>query len=124
MADQEKTVFISYRRDVSAFLARAVFADLKEHGYDVFMDVESIDSGTFDTIILNQIAARAHFIVILAPGTLERLNESGDWLHKEIERALELERNRASHLGRPLSVAYLDLDNFTFNTLMMPLKYF
>lgn len=93
MADTDKTVFISYRRRVDAYLARAVFANLKEHGYDVFMDVESIDSGTFDTIILNQIAARAHFIVILTPGTLERVKDTGDWLRIEIERALELERN-------------------------------
>jgi len=93
MADKDKTVFISYQRKVSAFLARAVFANLKDHGFDVFMDVESIDSGTFDTVILNQIAARAHFIVILTPGTLERINEPGDWLRIEIERALELKRN-------------------------------
>ena len=46
MVDEEKTVFISYRRNVSAFVARAIFMDLREHGYDVFMDVESIDSGT------------------------------------------------------------------------------
>jgi hypothetical protein len=54
------SVFLSYRRNVSAFIARAVFQDLRQHGYDVFMDVESIDSGQFETIILNQIAARAH----------------------------------------------------------------
>ena len=47
MADSasiEKTVFISYRRETSSFLARAIFLDLRHHGYDVFMDVESIDS--------------------------------------------------------------------------------
>src|SRR5574341_300850 len=72
MTAPNKTVFISYRRNVSAFIARAIFLDLRAHGYDVFMDVESIDSGTFDSIILNQIAARAHFLVILTPGTLNR----------------------------------------------------
>ena len=93
MTETEKTVFISYRRDVSKYPARLVFNDLRAHGYDVFMDVESIDSGTFDTIILNQIAARAHFVVILAPGSLERCTEPGDWLRQEIERAIELRRN-------------------------------
>jgi formylglycine-generating enzyme required for sulfatase activity len=87
------TVFLSYRRNVSAFIARAVFQDLRQHGYDVFMDVESIDSGQFDTIILNQIAARVHFLVILTPGTLEGLQEPDDWLRREIERAIELGRN-------------------------------
>jgi len=93
MADQEKTVFISYRRSVSSYIARAIFLDLHAHGYDVFMDVESIDSGTFDTMILNQIAARAHFVLILTPGTLERCNDPDDWLRREIEYAIDLQRN-------------------------------
>src|SRR5262245_15288983 len=93
MADPNKTVFISYRRDVSKYIARAVFMDLRANGYDTFMDVENIDSGTFDRIILNQIAARAHFIVILTSGSVERCSESGDWLRREIETAIDLERN-------------------------------
>lgn len=93
MSDAEKTVFISYRRKVSSFIARAIFQDLRSNGYDVFMDVENIDSGTFDTIILNQIEARAHFLVILTPGTLNRCVNADDWLRKEIEHAMECERN-------------------------------
>jgi hypothetical protein len=93
MSRAENTVFISYRRSASSFIARAIFLNLREHGYDVFMDVESIDSGAFDTIILNQIAARAHFIVILSPGTAERFSEPDDWLRREIEHALDLRRN-------------------------------
>lgn len=93
MADTEKTVFIGYRRKVSSFIARAIFLDLRAHGYDVFMDVESIDSGTFDTIILNQIAVRAHFLVILTPGTLNRCVNVDDWLRKEIEHAMLHGRN-------------------------------
>ncbi|MDX1993235.1 MAG: tetratricopeptide repeat protein [bacterium] len=93
MTDTDKTVFISYRRSVSAFIARAVFQDLRYNGYDVFMDVESIDAGAFDTVILNQIAARTHFLVILTPGAVERCTEPGDWLRREIEHAMDLRRN-------------------------------
>ncbi len=93
MTDADKTVFISYRRDVSAFIARAVFMDLRLNGFDAFIDVESIDSGAFDTVILNQIAARAHFVLILTPGSVERCNEPGDWLRREIETAIDLGRN-------------------------------
>jgi hypothetical protein len=93
MPDADKTVFISYRRSVSFYPARSIFMDLRYHDYDVFIDVESIDSGTFDTIILNQIAARAHFLVVLSPGALKRINEQGDWLRREIEHAMELKRN-------------------------------
>jgi hypothetical protein len=93
MPEEHKTVFISYRRNVASFIARAIFLDLRVNGYDVFMDVESIDSGTFDTIILNQIEARAHFVLILTPGTLDRVNEPEDWLRREIEYAMDKQRN-------------------------------
>jgi tetratricopeptide (TPR) repeat protein len=93
MADASKTVFISYRRNVASFIARAVFMDLRLNGYDVFMDVENIDSGLFGTVILKQIAARVHFVVILTPGTVERCLEPEDWLRREIEYAIDLKRN-------------------------------
>jgi acyl carrier protein len=130
--DANNTVFISYRRKASWSIARAIFMDLREHGYDVFMDVESIDSGTFDTIILNQIAARAHFLVILASNTLERCIEPGDWLRREIEHAIDLNRNIV-----PVLVENFQFDDKTrryltgkleklprFNALTVPHEYF
>lgn len=38
-----KTVFISYRREPSRYLALAMFKELQRRGYDVFWDVESIE---------------------------------------------------------------------------------
>ena len=93
MAAPPPTVFLCYRRNVRSFIARAVLQDLRQHGYDVFMDVESIDSGQFETIILAQIAARAHFLVILTHGTLEGSQKPNVWLRREIESAMELRRN-------------------------------
>jgi serine/threonine protein phosphatase PrpC/tetratricopeptide (TPR) repeat protein len=93
MMQPEKTVFISYRRNVSAFIARAVFLDLRAKGWDVFMDVESIDSGEFESVILTQIAARTHFVLILTQGTLDRCTSEDDWLRREIELAIDLKRN-------------------------------
>ncbi|MCA9912790.1 MAG: TIR domain-containing protein [Anaerolineae bacterium] len=92
MASPEKTVFISYRR-TNAFTALAVYQDLTQHGYDVFFDYNSIDSGDFEQVILNNILSRTHFIVILTPSALERCNEPGDWLRREIETALDSKRN-------------------------------
>lgn len=86
-------MFISYRRSTSAFMARAVFMDLRANGWDAFMDVESINAGEFESIILRQIEARAHFIVILSPGAVERCAEPGDWLRREIEHAIDHRRN-------------------------------
>lgn len=93
MNNAENTVFISYRREVSSYIARAIFLDLRTNGFDVFMDVESIDSGTFDTVILNQIEARGHFVVVLTPGSVERCLEADDWLRREIEYAIDKQRN-------------------------------
>ncbi len=87
------SVFISYRRSASKHLARLLFQALRQRGYDVFLDVTAIDNGAFDNIILNQIAARPHFILILSPGSLERCSQPGDWLYREIEEAFRLGRN-------------------------------
>ena len=82
MSDTNKTVFISYRRDVSKYLAMAVFKDLQQNGYDAFLDVEKIDSGSWESVILNQIAARTHFVLLLTPGTLNRCIEPNDVLRR------------------------------------------
>jgi formylglycine-generating enzyme required for sulfatase activity len=88
----EKTVFISYRRkDIS--WALAVYQDLTHQGYDVFFDYTSIPSGDFEQIIISNIKARAHFVLILTPTTLDRCSESGDWLRREIENAIDEKRN-------------------------------
>jgi hypothetical protein len=71
MARVEKTIFISYRRkDVS--WALAVYQDLTYRGYDVFFDYTNIPSGDFEQIILSNIKARAHFVLILTPTALDR----------------------------------------------------
>src|ERR1017187_1983043 len=67
----EKTVFISYRRTNISW-ALAVFQNLTHHGYDVFFDFNGIASGDFERVILGNIKARAHFLVLLTPSTLER----------------------------------------------------
>jgi hypothetical protein len=88
----EKTVFISYRR-TNVYMALAVFQDLTRHGYDVFFDFTGIASGDFETVILENVRARAHFLVILTPSALERCGEPDDWLRREIEVALDSQRN-------------------------------
>ncbi len=92
MSEELKTIFISYRWDAAAFIARAVFQDLRSNDYDVFMDVESIDQGEFGTIIQNQIKARPYFLLILTKGTVARFEEQKDWLRFEIEFAIAEKR--------------------------------
>jgi hypothetical protein len=88
----EKTVFVSYRR-TNAPWALAVFQTLTANGFDVFYDYEGVASGDFEQAILGNIKARAHFLILLTPSALERCNEPGDWLRREIETAMDSERN-------------------------------
>jgi formylglycine-generating enzyme required for sulfatase activity len=90
---EQKTVFLSYRRTSSRYLARSIYQDLTANGWDVFFDVNTIDSGDFDRIILNQIAARAHFILMISPDSLARCVNEGDWVLLEIQEAVRLNRN-------------------------------
>ena len=88
----EKTVFISYRRKDMPW-ALAVYQYLTSKKYDVFLDYTSIPSGGFERIIVSNIKARAHFILILTPTALDRCSEPGDWLRREIETAIDEKRN-------------------------------
>src|SRR5688572_2421894 len=95
MGSVEKSVFISYRRTNMPW-ALAIYQSLTSNGYDVFFDYESIASGDFEQIILGNIRARAHFLVVLTPTAVERCDEPNDWLRREIETALDEKRNIVS----------------------------
>lgn len=92
MARIEKTIFISYRRkDIS--WALAVYQYLTHRRYDVFFDITNLAAGDFERVIVSNIKARAHFVLILTPDALERCDEPGDWLRREIETAMDENRN-------------------------------
>ena len=101
----EKTVFLSYRRTNIPW-ALAIFQNLTQHGYDVFIDFSGIASGDFESVILGNITARAHFLVLLTPSALEHCGEPADWLCREIETALANQRN----------IVPLMLEGFDFGT--------
>ena len=88
----EKTVFLSYRRTNFPW-ALAIFQNLTQNGFDVFVDYLGTASGDFERIILGNITARAHFLVLLTPSALERCDDPVDWLRREIETALANQRN-------------------------------
>src|SRR5512144_3096441 len=104
MASIEKTIFISYRR-TDVYAALVVYQDLSRNGYDVFFDYSSISSGDFEQIIVSNIKARAHFILILTPTALDRCSEPSDWLRREIETAIDEKRN----------IVPLFFDDFSFS---------
>jgi tetratricopeptide (TPR) repeat protein len=105
MGRVEKTGFISYRRTNLPW-ALAIYQHLTHHGYDVFFDDQSIPSGSFEQVILENIRTRAHFVVILTPSALARCTEPDDWFRREIETAIDERRNIVS----------LMLDGFDFES--------
>ena len=92
MGGIDKTVFLSYRRRNVAW-ALAIFQNLTQHGYDVFFDFDGIASGDFERVILANIKARSHFLLVLTPSALEGCDRPEDWLRREIETALAMKRN-------------------------------
>jgi hypothetical protein len=89
-----KTVFISYRRDaVGKPFARTVESALTQRGYDVFLDVDSIEAGAWAEQIRREVPGRAHFLLLLTPGALDRCADADDWVRAEITLARESRRN-------------------------------
>lgn len=130
MSQIDKTVFISYRR-TNQFTALAIFKDLTARGYDVFFDYNSINSGDFEQIILREIEARGHFIIILTPSALERCNDPNDWVRREIEHALLHKRNIIPLMSEGFK--FEDADKYLtgnlvllkkYNGLSVPIEYF
>jgi formylglycine-generating enzyme required for sulfatase activity len=85
-------VFISYRRTASEQTAYHLYQGLTLHKIDAFFDYESIPAGNWLDTILRQIAARPYFILLLAPGTLDRCKDASDILRREINEAVILDR--------------------------------
>lgn len=90
----EKTVLISYRRDATGkAFARSVKEALTHRGYDVFLDVDTVEAGPWEEQILTQVPKRAHFLLLLTPGALDRCADTNDWVRREFLTAVASGRN-------------------------------
>ncbi|KAK0420209.1 hypothetical protein QR680_014566 [Steinernema hermaphroditum] len=89
-------VFISYRRSTGNQLASLIKVLLQLRGYKVFIDVDKLYAGKFDSSLLKNIQAAKHFILVLTPNSLDRLfNDTNcdDWIHKELRCAFDHQKN-------------------------------
>jgi hypothetical protein len=87
-------IFISYRRKGSgAGVAGELQAKLTNKGYNVFLDVDEIVSGTFPEQIDHAIKECSDFLLILSPGTLDRCIDESDWVRHEIMLAEKYGKN-------------------------------
>ncbi|MFH4982564.1 hypothetical protein AB6A40_009273 [Gnathostoma spinigerum] len=89
-------VFISYRRSTGNQLASLIKVLLQLRGYKVFIDVDKLYAGKFDSSLLKNIQAAKHFILVLTPNSLDRLfndHNCEDWIHKELRCAFDYQKN-------------------------------
>lgn len=87
-------IFISYRRkDSEGKVSGRDIADriknaFENRGYEVFFDLDNIQDGYFDDIIIPAIRTCKVFILILSTDALLRCANQDDWVRREIKEAL------------------------------------
>ncbi len=118
------TVFISYRRKVSAGFGRTIRDALEQAGADVFIDINDIHAGSFSDYIKDNIRERTYFMVLLTAGTLD-----SDWVRQEILYAQEHNRTIIPILLNDFDLYGDELpDNLTFlqqqNAVTIPVEHF
>ena len=86
-------VFISYRRDGGATVARLLCEVLEKRGITVFFDTVSLGAGDFDVAIRNQLEAAKNVVFIASPNVFTRCEDENDWVRKELELSLDLNKN-------------------------------
>ncbi|MCL2830630.1 MAG: TIR domain-containing protein [Betaproteobacteria bacterium] len=86
-------VFVSYRRDGGETMAILIHDRLASKGFNVFIDVEGLNSGNFNTKLLQVIESCKDFVLVLSPNALDRCTNEGDWVRNEIAHAIGLNKN-------------------------------
>jgi hypothetical protein len=93
MYDHSYDIFLSYRRDGGEMTAILLRDRLTEKGYRVFLDVENLNSGSFNTRLLDIIDKCKDVLVICSKGSLDRCVNEGDWVRLEVAHALGKGKN-------------------------------
>jgi hypothetical protein len=101
---QKYDIFISYRRKGGIKDARLVDEKLRNSGYSVSFDIDTLGRGKFTDTLNSRLKVCKDFIVIFEPSYYERfydehgqvqpedvLNE--DWCYLELKKALLMEKN-------------------------------
>lgn len=83
-------VFISYRRGASLYFAKSV----KEHlqpfiANEIFLDFTSLAAGPYNEQIFNELRRSHVTLLMVSPGTFDRIHEPQDWVAREIKEGLK-----------------------------------
>ncbi|MEP7292238.1 MAG: tetratricopeptide repeat protein [Chloroflexota bacterium] len=86
----EPSIYLSYRPGYSDALALALFHSLRAERYDTYLHPGALEQR--DAVDFGQIAARTHFLVLIAPGVVETLQKPDDLMRLEIDQAVRTRR--------------------------------
>ena len=85
-------IFISYRREAYD-TANLIAEKLRNAGYSVFFDIDTLTSGKFNEQLINVISECKDFILVLPQNALDRCQNEGDWIRREVLCALQNDKN-------------------------------
>lgn len=87
--------FISYRREGGGYLALLLCYVLRNGDREVFLDLDSMQTGEFDRQLYDVIKQSTNVIVVLSPGCLDHCCclEEEDWMREEIQCAIRNRKN-------------------------------
>lgn len=97
-------VFVSYRRTGGDVSAKLIAEALKNQGFTVFYDFDSLHGGYFDTRIIDAIEGCDDFVLVLPENGLDRCVNDDDWVRQEIRAAAKNNKN----------IIPISLPNFVF----------
>ena len=89
---QKYDIFMSYRR-TAYDTANLIAEKLRNAGYKVFFDVDTLMGGKFNEQLLEVIQNCKDFIVVLPKDALVRCEQADDWIRREVMCALENRKN-------------------------------
>ena len=87
--------FISYRRAGGGHIAARVYDYLRLKGFAPFYDITGMSAGRFDEQLLRHLTGSLNYVLILSRGALDRCQNEGDWVYREIVTAIEYNLNVA-----------------------------
>lgn len=105
MIEKSYDVFISYRRDKGASIARNLQLALTVLGLKVFFDMEELTDGKFNEKLYEAIERSKNVIFLMTEGALDRCHDDEDWVRKELEYIFDQGVNLipVAPTGTPLS---------------------
>lgn len=86
--EKEYQIFISYRRREAGYLAHLIHDRLEKENYNVFLDVDSLETGRYDNQLFSIIDFCEIVLVLLSPNSLDE-RDGEDWVRKEIQYSIE-----------------------------------